>query len=49
MLSYARNISSTYEVVAYIILELVFCLSYLWINAWCKMTKYPTIIVFFSR
>jgi hypothetical protein len=29
MLSYARNISSTYEVVACIILELVFCLSYL--------------------
>ena len=43
MFSYAINISSTYEAVACIILVLVFCLSYLRINAWCKMTKYPTI------
>jgi len=42
MFSYAINISSTYEAVACIILVLVFCLSYLRINVWCKMTKYPT-------
>ena len=34
--------SSNYEVVACIILVLVYWLSFLWNNAWCKMTKYPT-------
>ena len=33
--------SSNYEVVACIILVLVYWLSFLWNNAWCKMTKYP--------
>jgi len=35
--------SSKYEAVACMILVLVFWLSFLWNNAWCKMSKYPTI------
>jgi len=35
--------SSKYEAVACMILVLVFWLSFLWNNAWCKMTKYPTL------
>jgi len=34
--------STNYEAVACIILVLVHWLSFLWNNAWYKMTKYPT-------
>jgi len=40
---FARSSSSSkYEAVACMILVLVYWLSFLWNNAWCKMTKYPT-------
>jgi len=34
--------SIKYEAVTCMILVLVYWLSFLWNNTWCKMTKYPT-------
>ena len=43
IICFAGSRSSTnYEAVACIILVLVYWLSFLWNNAWCKMTKNPT-------